>query len=119
MANTVIQARVSKSATFNGASYDVSALTEFYFKLRVNSITAGKRVLIELQSSTDAFTNKVTHWAKSFRGALPTEGQVDGCHSRKFLMAPIGVGSGVMRVAITAIDSGTTVNYEAWVENPV
>lgn len=114
-----LQAKTSKTATFNGASVDISALNEFNVVIRVNSITPGKRVQFAFEDSVDAFTGKQTHRIEEFLGGssgLPVEGVVRSFHVRETPMLRKGTASAVLRLAITAIDAGTTVDYQAWLE---
>lgn len=123
MPNIEVQARTTKTAAFQGSAVDISALSEFRFKLSIFSITDGKSVQFALETTVGAdFSGTVVkRWVKTFRGALPPEGHVFEIHSRMFDRIPLGTANGKMRLVIDDIDGGatTTVDYAGRLEGAV
>lgn len=123
MPNIEVQALTTKTAAFQGAAVDISALSEFRLKLHIHSITDGKSVQFALETTVGAdFTGTVVkRWVKTFRGALPPEGHVFQIHSRMFDRIPLGTANGKMRLVIDDIDAGdtTSVKYSARLEGAV
>jgi hypothetical protein len=116
----VLEPKVSKTAVFDGTQLDISGgLSGFWsVKLKIHSLTAGKKINYSLRDTVDNFTASVVKAARSFVGAFPPEGEVvtllnwsDHPSLRQ------GVTSAELQLSITEIDADTTCVYEAWVEN--
>jgi len=118
MTVTAVQALVTKTAAFNGASLDISAITgDWTLKLRVGKLTAAKKARFVFVDSVDAFTNKIPVFVASVKGetALGNDRifsvQKKDCPSARF-----GTGSAVLRLELAEIDGSSSVDYEAWLE---
>lgn len=118
-----VQAKTTKTATFQGAAVDISTYKQFVFKLRIQSITDGKSVQFALGSvaAADFSTGELIRWTKSFKGALPPEGYVFELHSRELTRLPLNTANGKMRLHVYDIDGGggTSVVYDAWIEGEI
>lgn len=115
---TALQAKVTKTAAFDGAGVDISGITgDATLVVRVHSMTAAKRALIEVQDSVDAFTAKRTVAAFHIPGGVSSNAPIR-FSKRKYEIAAarLGTGSATMRVSVTGIDSGGSLEYEAWLE---
>jgi hypothetical protein len=89
---------VDKTSTFNGSGVAITAYSEFVIKIRVNSLTAAKGVIFQLQDTVDDFTGSRVNHAWQFKGAVPTDGVVRSIHSRELPMLRKGVADAKLRL---------------------
>jgi hypothetical protein len=117
---TTIQAPTTKSAAFQGAGVDVSGITgDWTLKIRVTKLTAGKNARFQFTDSTDNFsTDKVAGRTLSFAGEIsPAADVTRSVQKYDFPQLRMGVASAKLRLEITAIDAGGSVDYTAWIES--
>ncbi|SRR6266545_3678214 len=119
MTITPIQAQVTKTAAFVGSGVDVSGfIGDWTLKIRVSKLTAAKNVRFQFTDSVDAFTNKGAGHTLCFSGGV--DAAADVVRSITRYNAPtlrMGVASAVLRLEVTAIDAGGSVDYSAWLES--
>lgn len=117
MAQTDIQAVVSKTAVFDGTGVDISGITgDVTLHLRVKSLTAGANIAFVFADTVDNFTNSVVRAAANFKGLLASS--YDAKVSwRKYELKGLrfGTASAKLRLSLVEISAGT-VEYEAWIE---
>ena len=121
MSQPILQAAVTKTATFNGAGLDISAISDAWIKIRVNTLSnsvAGVNGLVklEIQDTVDGFTNSKVIHVEHFKGPIPPDGVVRSINFRNLHLLRRGVASAQIRLAITDISANTTINYQAWLE---
>jgi hypothetical protein len=116
---TTIQAPTTKSAAFQGAGVDVSGITgDWTLKIRVTKLTAGKTVRFQFSDTVDNFTTVTAGRTLSFAGEIsPAADVTRSVQKYDFPQLRMGVASAKVRLEITAIDAGGSVDYTAWVES--
>jgi hypothetical protein len=116
---TTIQAPITKSAAFQGAGVDVSGITgDWTLKIRVTKLTAGKTVRFQFSDTVDNFTAVTAGRTLSFAGEIsPAADVTRSVQKYDFPQLRMGVASAKVRLEITAIDAGGSVDYTAWVES--
>jgi hypothetical protein len=105
---------VSQALRIDGISGD------FTLRLRVESLTAAKRVQIGIQDSVDGFVNDiVTRGTIDLQGAILTSAMRDGLSLRKYDIPGMrfGTASAIIRLYILQIDSATTAVTTCWFES--
>lgn len=119
MAITTVQALTTKTAPFNGASVNISGITgDWMLKLRVAKLTAGKKCRFVFADSVNAFTNELAGPAYSVEGEIAKEAdRVFSVRKQDFPSLRFGVANAVLRLELTEVDSGGSVDYEAWLES--
>ena len=126
MTRDFLQAKVTKTSAFNGASYDASALTgDFTVFLRVTKLIG--QAQFALEDSVDAFTNNIVRWTVNVKGDISTDPSDPFNTTQGFLTFHVksneipsirnGSAGDVWRIALVEI-TGTskTTDYQAWVE---
>jgi len=115
---TAVQAKVTKTAAFNGASLDISGITgDWTLVLKVDKLTAGKKARFTFEDSVDAFTAKIAGPSFSVKGEVaPEADRTFSVKKADFPSLRFGTGSAVLRLALTEIDASSSVDYEAWLE---
>ena len=112
MTRTVLQASVSKTASFNGAGVSIASLTApAMVQIDVTSLTSAAVVIFEIQTSTDAFATDVrTEKAFTFKGPLASTYPISVMvNSYEMAGLRVGTASATMRIALTYISTGTVV----------
>jgi hypothetical protein len=121
MTITPIQTYVTgKTAIFQGAGVDVSGIiSDWTLKIQVGKLTAGKNVRFQFTDSADNFVaDKAAGATYSFTGEIGnTADVVNSLQSRDSKKMRIGVASCKLRLEITGIDAGASVDYSAWLES--
>ena len=119
MTPSILQASVSKTATFDGAGLDISAmLSSAVARIKIKSLTAGKTVVFALQDSADGFsadtrTLATFHVKGEIKTSAPREKDF---HNWEMPAVRFGTVSATLRLSIISIDAATTVVYEAFVQ---
>jgi len=118
MTLTTLMASATKTAVYDDAGIDISALSaDSTIKVRVTALTAAKRVRIVLYDSVNAFSAKIPVAAFALLGGLAASYPVTLAFSKKTLnYCRFGVTSAVLRLSIDGIDGATSVTLEAWIE---
>lgn len=116
MSIVALQAAVDKSAAFNGSSVDISAITSGNVVVRVNSLTAGKKARLTLQTSVDAFTASKTLASKVFEGVVAPSSKEWSVPITRANEPRFGTASAVLRLIVESIDGSATINYQADIE---
>jgi hypothetical protein len=127
---TTIQAQVSKTATFQGASIDVHAIaTPWTIVLEVQAQTAGAVTRFQITDSVNAFSSSLAGPTWSFTGQIgnPSAAIQNLKYSsvkrvsikqQDFPDLNIGVASGVIRCDLTDITGASaSVTYQSWLES--
>jgi hypothetical protein len=119
MTITPIQAKVTKTATFNGSGVDVSGISgDWTLVLDVQTVVGDTAVRFGFQDTVDAFTTPLAGPTVSVSGAVAL------ANSRRFTFKKYdfpglrcGTASAQLRLAVLAI-TGTSpsVTYQAWLE---
>lgn len=117
---TVLQALVSKTATFAGASVDVSGLTpqNATLVIHVQSFDAAQTARIQVTDSADGFSSDIVAvYVQHVQGGETSSADlVFRIPWYNIPDARFGVSSAHMKVSVTSI-SGGTLQYEAWIES--
>lgn len=128
MTITSVQAKVRKTAAFDGSSIDISAITGDWTLVLEVMDQDGTSPLTRFQftDSVDAFTTPVAGPTASVSGTLGARGSTPAepntkrytWQKRDFPSMRFGTGSAVLRLSLTLI-SGTSagVTYQAWIES--
>lgn len=118
MTLTDIQAQVTKTAAFDGASLDISGVTgDWTIKLQVSALTAAKKARFIFQDSVDAFSANIGGPAVSVKGAISEDAdKVYSFKKQDFPSLRFGTASAVLRLALAEIDSAASVEYRSWLE---
>jgi hypothetical protein len=120
MVATPIQAPVTKAGTFQGAGVDVSGITgDWSLRIKVTKLTAGKNVRFQFTDSADNFSaDKGVGPTFCFTGEIQPVADVTRTIRKQDMPTfRLGVASAKLRLEITAIDAGGSVDYSAWVES--
>lgn len=119
-----LQAQATKTATFNGSSVDISGYPSDpdmlpTVTIKVEALTAAKTAIFELQDSADGFNSDIRVLATfHIEGAIP-DGRTPRTrdfHSWEMPGTRYGVTSAHMRLALSYIDSGASVTYDAFIQ---
>lgn len=127
MTHTDIQAKVTKTATFDGTGVDVSGLTgDWTLVLEVMGLNSGDTIRFQFTDSADSFSSDVlagpTFSVTGQIGQAGTPKYPDvkrfTVNKRDFPDLRIGTASVNLRLSITSFSgSSKSVTYQAWVEN--
>ena|SRR5947208_655291 len=119
MALTTLQAEVSKTAAFNGAGVDISALTgPFEIDLTVDALTSGAVAHFQIQTTVDNFASDIrVEKDIVFRGPLSTIcPRGVAVHDRQLPGFRNGTGSAKARLALVYLSAGS-VSYSGVIKN--
>jgi hypothetical protein len=130
MVITTIQAQVTKTATSNGASINVAAITTpWTIVLEVQAQTSGTVTRFQITDSTNGFTNSLAGPTWSINGQVgnpnaaiqnlkyPSVKRMS-IKQQDFPDLVVGVTSGVLRCDLTDITgSSPSVTYQCWMES--
>lgn len=127
MTITPIQALVTKTAAFNGASIDVSSFTgDWIIRLRITKFSpVAGTARFTFNDSVNAFTNELPGPSRHIAGGLTNDPLAGGpqqpnsfaFYKRDFPDLRIGTASALIRCALQAINGTTpSITYEAWLE---
>jgi hypothetical protein len=112
-----LQAKVTKTAAFDGAGVDISGLSaDSTIKVRVSALTAGRRARFVLYDSVDAFSAKIPVAAFAVVGEISGEAVIRSFNKRSGAYARFSTGSAELRLSLDAIDANASIDYEAWIE---
>ena len=119
---TSVQAAISKTssdAPFHGAAVDVTAIAgDFDLVLRVNRSSVDKKAKLIFEYSTDSFvTSKPLSVTEVGGGITPTSPWSTSLRQRDFPSVPLSQIGAELRLTLASMDSGATINYEAWIES--
>lgn len=119
MTHTDIQAKVTKTATFDGSSIDISAITaDWTIILEVLAQNDGDNVRFSFEDSVDAFTTPLQAMSVSTSGKTTKDGaRRYTFFKRDFPNLRMGVSSAVLRLSIVEFTgSSKSVTYQSWIE---
>ena len=116
---TGIQTVTSTGAVTSTSGLAISGLSgDFTLAIEVTALTSGKTARIQLEDSTNGFTNSNPLVVWDVTGQV-----VDGSKSikktwRKYELPNNleGTSSAVLRVNVTVLDTGATLSLHAWIE---
>jgi len=122
MTNTEVQAKVTKTAAFDGASIDISGFTaanDWTLVIEVLAMNDANTVRFNFEDSVDAFTAKLPG------PTLCIAGSITATNPRRFTFRKydfpalrFGTASAVLRLALAEIlGSSKSVTYKAWIES--
>ncbi len=119
MTLTDIQARVSKTSTFNGAGIDVSGFTgDWTLKIQIESLTQAKKARFVFEDTVNDYTASIAGPAFSFLGSLAASyDKVKSIKKADFPSLRMGTASAQLRLKLAEIDGSATVVYKAWIES--
>lgn len=120
----ILQAKVAKTATFDGAGLDISGYKNGSIALqprivfRIDALTAGKIASFAVEDSVDGFSSDIVTLAtRSTIGPIP-----DARFPRTYEIEPWdipgarwGVASATLRLSLTHLDGSSSVSYEGFV----
>lgn len=121
MTHTDIQAKVTKTATFDGTGIDVSGLTgDWTLVLEVLAQNDGDNTRFQFTDTVDNFSSDIVAGP-----VVSILGKVDKSDQKRYTFFKrdfpdfrIGTASGKVRLSITSFTgSSKSVTYQAWVEN--
>ncbi len=118
MTTTSVQAKVTKTAAFDGSSVDISGLTSTDWTLEIEILALTGTCRFQFADSVDAFTTTVAGPTVSCSGTLTTaQPKKYTFTKRDFPDLRFGVTSAVLRLSLTAITASTgTVTYQAFLK---
>lgn len=91
------------------AAFDVSSITgDWSIRLRLEGLTAGKKVLLALQDSVDGFATSTVLGVINVTGTGTQPFQEYVWRSYQLPSARVGVSNGRLRLTVQSIDSATT-----------
>lgn len=114
-----LQAEVTKTAAFNGAAVDISALSAPYqWNIVVDNLTDGKTAVFALQTSTDAtpFSTDIrTETTYSVKGPITKDNPAGNTPQHEYDLHGFraGTASAKARVALIYLDAGASVSYSS------
>lgn len=117
-----LQAKVTKTAAFNGAGIDISAYPTQgvgpLVTIRVDSLTAGKTAVFALQDSVDAFSSDTrTVFTFTIQGVADSRTpRTRDIHAWEMAGVRYGVSSATMRLVLLSIDASSSVDYEGFIQ---
>lgn len=115
---TGVQTFTATGALTPTAGLDISGITgDYTIWVQVESLTAAKKCLIQLEDSVNAFTASIGVATFNPVGALAKEADIR--YSLRKYQCPTlraGTTSAVARINVTQIDSATTGKVHAWIE---
>jgi hypothetical protein len=117
---TTIQPPVTNAGVFQGAGVDVSGIIgNWTLRIKVTKLTAGKNVRFQFTDSTDNFSaDKGTGPTFCFTGEIqPVADVVRSIRQHDAPTLRVGVASAKLRLEVTAIEEGASVDYSAWLES--
>ncbi len=116
---TDVQARVTKTAAFAGASLAIDTITgDWTLKIRVAKLTPGGAVRINFEDSVNAFTALLPGPAVSVKNQQGDDyDRVFEFRKYDFPSLRFGTASAVLRCNLQEITGASpSVDYEAWLE---
>jgi hypothetical protein len=117
---TMIDTSVVKTAAGNGTTIDISGVTgDATVFFRCESFTAGKNAVFSVQDSADTFVSDiVTRGTFEVSGAVLLTADLT-LDLRKYLSPStrFGVTSARLRVSLTYVDTGASIQYSTWMVN--
>jgi hypothetical protein len=126
MVFTDVQAAVTKTAVFNGAGLDISAITEdFTLVLEITKLTANAgqtpQVQFTFEDSVNAFTASVGVATYNQKGAVNQDGKQHGLkmtwRKRDLVGLRAGTASAVLRCSVAGVaGTGVSVDYKAYLQ---
>jgi hypothetical protein len=127
MVITDVQAKVTKTGTFDGVPIDVSGFkdganipTDWAVELRIWALTANKKVRIEVQEVAAADfsgAHQVLH-TFSFIGPVASPAHIRvGFKKREKPKNYFGQTNAKIRLSVVEIDGSASVTYSAWIES--
>lgn len=120
LTRTVIQAKVTKTAAFDGSEIDISGIvanTDVTLHLRVKNLV-GKAVF-EFADSVNNFSAKIPRILCSPQGTISgiQELHFSWHYPRELPGARFGTGSAEIRLSLVELTgANATVDYESWME---
>jgi hypothetical protein len=114
---TGVQTVSATGAVTPTTGLDISGISgDFTIFLEVTGMTAGKTARIQFEDSVNAFTASVPVAVINVTGALTSAAsQVFDIRKYQLPNNRFGVTSAVLRVNVTAIDSGSSLSLHAWI----
>jgi hypothetical protein len=115
---TGVQSFTATGALTPTAGLDISGITgDYTVHVQLESLTAGKKCLIQLEDSVNAFTASVPIETWNPIGSVAKSSDQKRSW-RKYQIPSLraGTASAVLRVNVTQIDSATTGKVHAWIE---
>lgn len=115
---TTLQAKVTKTAAFDGTAVDISGLpATASVNLKVDLLTAAKGAVLYIQDSVDNFGSDIrTLFVWNVLGAHQAIAPIErNVKKYEIPSARFGVSSAKMRVGVLSIDSAASMDYEAWI----
>lgn len=119
MAFTIVQAKVTKTAAFNGASVDISAIPgDWTLVLNVQKMTDGATARFNFADSVDAFTAKIAGPSVSLTGKVdPVNPRRFSFTKKDFPSLRFNAANAVLRLELAELTgSAPSIDYEAWLE---
>ncbi len=119
MTFTDIQASTTKTATFNGASIDVSGFTgDWTIKLQVSALTDAKQARFVFQDSVNDFTASISGPCFNMKGYMTAvNDKVKSFKKQDFPGLRLGTASARLRLALVDLDGSASVTYRSWIES--
>lgn len=117
-----LQAKVTKTAAFNGTGVDISAYPAAgvgpVVTIRVDSLTAAKTAVFALQDSVDGFSSDTrTLFTFTIQGVADSRTpRTRDVHSWEMPGVRFGVGSATLRLALLSIDGSSSCDYEGFIQ---
>jgi len=116
---TTLQAKVTKTAAFNGTGVDISGLVaNSVARVKVDKLTAGKVAIFALQDSADNFGSDIRTLA-----TFPVKGEIQAIAPRErefhhfdMLGVRFATASSKLRLILAYIDSAASVDYEGLIQ---
>jgi hypothetical protein len=121
----VLQAKVTKTSTFDGAGLDISGYktgsipTQPIITFRVDALTAAKVATFAIEDSADGFSSDIVTLAtRSMIGPVPDARfpRTFDIHVWEIPGARWGVASATLRLSLTHLDGSASVSYEGFVQ---
>jgi hypothetical protein len=117
---TTLLAKTTQTAATANAGVDVSGITgDFTIKIRVDALSpnAGS-AKIQIEESTNSFTNAYTVFKQDFLGGLPPEGVTVSYRKYQSETTSLaGTASAKFRVNLIELNgTSPSITYEAWIE---
>lgn len=115
---TMLQAKVTKTAAFDGTGVDISGLSaKCGVHIKIDKLTAAKGAVLYIQDSADNFSSDIRTIATwdvmgEVKDIAPREKDF---HTWDVPNVRFGVSSAKMRVGVLSIDGSASMDYEAWI----
>lgn len=114
----MLQAKVTKTAAFDGTGVDISGLSaKCGVHIKVDKLTAAKGAVLYIQDSADNFSSDVRTLAtwNVIGEVKPEAPREKDWHEFEVPNVRFGVSSAKMRVGVLSIDGSGSIDYEAWI----